>query len=89
MLIDGIEFAEDLTPVLKVRSIKILHDYMMEIVFSTDEVRHFDFAEMLKYPAFQPLKNKALFDKIELDHGVPTWNNGEIDISPYRLYRSE
>jgi hypothetical protein len=31
-------------------------------------------------------KDKNVFSNVSLDHGVPVWMNGEIDIAPEVLY---
>ena len=31
---------------------------------------------------------KTLFNAVSLDHGIPVWQNGDIDISPEYLYEN-
>jgi hypothetical protein len=33
------------------------------------------------------LKDATVFKTVALDHGVPVWCGGEIDISPEKLYQ--
>ena len=33
-------------------------------------------------------KNKEIFDAVYIDHGIITWKNGDIDISPEYLYEN-
>ncbi len=63
-----------------------LDDFRLWILFSTDEVKIFDFKPLLTSPAFTPLTDKAIFDNVFVENGYPVWNNGEIDISPEKLY---
>lgn len=37
---------------------------------------------LLSFPVVQFLKNKDIFNNLEIDHGVVTWDNGKIDIAP-------
>jgi hypothetical protein len=60
---------------------------MMLITFSTRETRLFDATYLLNMPAFQPLVDPTIFSNPLIDHGVVTWNNGEIDIAPETMYR--
>ncbi|MEG1869827.1 MAG: DUF2442 domain-containing protein, partial [Oscillospiraceae bacterium] len=46
----------------------------------------FDFTPLLDYPCYAPLKDKAVFDRVYIDYGCTVWNDGNIDISPERLY---
>lgn len=60
---------------------------MLLVTFSTGEKRLFDVTQ-LKGPVFQPLQDEEVFKKIELFHGVITWNNREIDVAPEMVYRN-
>jgi hypothetical protein len=67
--------------------VKILPDYIMLITFSTGETRLFD-ATNLEGKVFEPLKDKSVFQNAEIEHGVVTWNNGEIDCAPEYMYEN-
>lgn len=41
---------------------------------------------MLDRPAFRPLADETVFRAVSIDHGVVSWMDGEIDISPEWLY---
>jgi hypothetical protein len=41
---------------------------------------------LLSYPAFQPLRDENVFRAVQVDHGVVTWMDGEIDIAPETMY---
>lgn len=85
-VIDGIAYAGDKKPVIKVSGIRPLDDYKLWIRFNTGEAKTFDFKSLLKTPAFAPLSDKSLFNGVYIDYGVPVWKDGEIDISPDYLY---
>jgi hypothetical protein len=86
---DGVVYAGTLEPLLKVITVQPLDGYRMRLEFSTGETKVFDFAPLLDTPCFRPLRDKALFDQVYLDHGVPTWNGGAIDIAPESLFAGE
>nr|WP_236023631.1 DUF2442 domain-containing protein [Bifidobacterium miconis] len=57
------------------------------VTFSTGETRLCDFAEMYDdVPAFAPLRDEKTFEDFHIDHGILTWRDGDIDISPAYLY---
>jgi hypothetical protein len=82
---DGFVYGSNNDMQLKVVSIKTLPDMMMIVGFSTGERRLFDATE-LKGEAFFPLREMAVFQHPVIDHGVVTWKNGEVDVSPEYLY---
>lgn len=87
-IIDGIAYAGDKTPEMKVCGVRPLADCRLWLRFSTGEARVFDFSPLLGKAAFSPLVDDAVFKGVYLDYGVPTWNDGEIDISPAYLYEN-
>lgn len=82
---DGIAYAGEIPPVLKVCGVKPLDDYKLWLRFSTGETRIFDFKPLLQSPCFSPLSDINLFKGVYIDHGITTWND-EIDICPNTLY---
>ncbi len=85
--LNGIVYANGVHPELKVRSARITADYIMLVTFSTGETRLCDFTEMFSdVPAFDPLRDEQVFEHFTIDHGVLTWMDGNIDISPTYLY---
>ncbi|MDR0718067.1 MAG: DUF2442 domain-containing protein, partial [Treponema sp.] len=68
---DGIAYAGNPVPLLKVIVAQPLDDYRMRLEFSTGEIKEFDFSPLLDTPCFRPLREKALFDQVCLDHGIP------------------
>lgn len=71
---------------MKIVDVKPLEDMTMILTFNSGEQRLFDATELLKYPIFQVLKDKEVFMHPVIDHGVVTWNNGELDLSPESMY---
>ena len=53
--------------------------------FSNGETRLFD-ATVLNGVAFEPLKDEKVFADAVLEHGVVTWQNGDIDCAPEYMY---
>ena len=60
---------------------------MMVILFSTGEYRLFDATTLFKYPAFELLENEDVFKSAKIEYGVVTWNDGDIDIAPEKMYQ--
>ena len=86
-VVDGIAYAGEPEPVIKVNGIRAMDDYKLWVRFNTGEAKIFDFKPMLDMPAFAALKNTELFNRVYIDYGVPVWNDGDIDIAPERIYR--
>jgi hypothetical protein len=85
-VIDGIAYADEPKQVLEVKSVRPLDDYRLWLRFSTGETKEFDFKPLLDYPCFKPLSDKRIFDRVYVDYGIPTWDDGNIDIAPEWLY---
>lgn len=45
-------------------------------------------ARLFEYPVFQLLKDKEVFSHPELDYGVVTWLEGELDIAPEAMHEN-
>lgn len=72
---------------LNVTSFEIIENYKVRIAFDNGEKKTFDFKTLLNKPAFLPLNDMGVFKSVNVEHGIPTWNNGNIDISPEYLYK--
>lgn len=84
---NGIVYGGQPEETIKVKSVKPLDDMIMIITFSTGEQRLFD-ASILNGPAFEPLKDIEVFKSAVVDHGVVTWQDGEIDCAPEFMYEN-
>lgn len=85
---DGIAYAGEQKPPLKVSGVRPLEDYKLWVRFNNGEAKVFDFAPQLDSPAFAPLKDKAVFNSVYIDYGMTVWNDGDIDIAPEYLYKN-
>ncbi|MFP4460002.1 MAG: DUF2442 domain-containing protein [Candidatus Zixiibacteriota bacterium] len=73
----------------KIKSIKILPNYRLIILFSNSDKRLYDVKKLFDIEIFQPLKNPALFKNAQIEKGgyAVSWNK-EIDISEYELWKN-
>jgi len=86
-VVDGIAYAGDVTPPLKIVGVRPLDGHRLWVRFASGEAKVFDFTPLLGTPAFAPLTDEKVFSSVFIDYGVPVWNNGEIDIAPETLFR--
>ena len=85
---DGIAYAENAAPVLKVNGIRPMEDHKLWVRFNNGETRIFDIKPFLTQPAFRPLTDPGVFRQVYIDFGIPVWNDGDIDIAPEMLYEN-
>lgn len=85
-IVNDICYAGEMTTEIKVTNVKPLCGGMILVTFSTGEKRLFD-TTTLQGSVFEALADEEVFNNPTLFHGVITWNNGEIDISPELVYR--
>ena len=85
-ILNGIAYAGSSSAEKTVISVKPLNDGMLLVTFSPGEKRLYDITPLLSFPAFQPLRDEAVFHSVQVDHGVVTWLDGEIDIAPETMY---
>ena len=83
---NGIAYAGETTPIIRVSGIRPLENHMLWVRFSTGETRIFDFKPLLELPAFSPLADMDVFRSAYIDFGTVVWNDGAIDIAPEALY---
>lgn len=84
---NGILYADDPSRELEIQSARVTGDHIMLVTFSTGETRLCDFTEMYDdVPAFAPLHDERTFKDFRIDHGILTWRDGDIDVSPSYLY---
>ncbi|MDO4556437.1 MAG: DUF2442 domain-containing protein [Lachnospiraceae bacterium] len=82
---DGIVYGNKGEADIKIVAVKPLEDMMMIVKFSSGETRLFD-AKVLQGKVFEPLKLSEVFFHPVIEHGVITWNNGNIDCAPEYIY---
>lgn len=85
-IVNGIAYAGEQPPALRVTGVRPLSDFRLWIRFNNSEAKIFDFKPLLNTPAFAPLADPETFKGVYIDYGVPSWNNGAIDIAPETLY---
>jgi hypothetical protein len=83
---DGIVYAGEIRPLIRVIFVKPLEDYKLYLLFSNGEYRIFDCEVLFKYKVYEPLKEKNVFDSVYVDHGIVSWLDGAIDIDPDWIY---
>lgn len=83
---NGIAYAGTPTKEIRIRTVKALDDMMMILTFTSGEKRLYDATQLLAYPAFQPLRDEAVFKSAAVEYGMVIWNDGEIDIAPETMY---
>lgn len=83
---NGIAYAGTPTKEIRIRAVKALDDMMMILTFTSGERRLYDATQLLQYPAFQPLRDEAVFKSAAVEYGAVVWNDGEIDIAPETMY---
>lgn len=85
-VMNGIAYAAPPTESLKVTDFRILDRLYMLVTFSNGECRIFDLEPLTKLPAYAPLLDATIFKTARIDHGLLTWQDGEIDISAETIY---
>lgn len=85
-IVDGIAYAGEKEPEIRIKGVRPMEDYKLWLRFSTGEAKIFDFKPLLEKPVFAPLADKTVFQRVYIDYGVTVWNDGDIDVSPKFLY---
>lgn len=85
-VVNGIAYAGEKTPMIKVSGVRPLPDHKLWLRFNTGEAKVFDFTPLLQEPGFAPLADLDVFAGVYIDYGVTVWNDGDIDIAPEYLY---
>jgi hypothetical protein len=84
--LNGIVYADDPTPLKKIKYVRPLEDHKLLVRFSTEEEKEVDISGLLNEPAFRPLQDQNVFQSVYVDYGTVVWCNGTIDIAPEYLY---
>ena len=69
----------------RVKSIKPLPDFVLEVVFNNEERKKFDVKPYLNLGLFKELQDISLFQTATAKSGTVVWQNG-LDICPDTLY---
>lgn len=85
-IVNGIAYAGEQRPPLKVSGVRPLDHHRLWVRFNTGEAKVFDFTPLLDTPAFVPLKDETVFKNVYIDFGIACWADGDIDIAPEYLY---
>ncbi|MBQ7971072.1 MAG: DUF2442 domain-containing protein [Clostridia bacterium] len=85
---NGIVYAGNQEPPLKISGVRPLADHRLWIRFSNGEAKIFDCKPLLEKPAYLPLQNIELFNAAYIDYGIVTWQDGDIDIATEYLYEN-
>ena len=83
---DGIATENGKPIVLRILNIEPLPGYNLRAEFPDGTVKIYDFSKLLEHEVFSPLCDEEKFKKVVLDHGVPTWEEINADISPETIY---
>lgn len=62
-------------------------DYKVHLVFHDGTEGTVDIAQWLDGPVFEPLRDRAFFQRFFIEAGTLVWPNG-ADIAPETLYKS-
>jgi hypothetical protein len=69
----------------RVKEVKAIDDYNLEIVFTNNEVKIFDTKPYLNIGIFNELKDNSKFKKVKAFLGSIQWEGGQ-DLCPDTLY---
>lgn len=59
--------------------------YTIHVTFADGTGGVFDFAPYMEYPCYEPLRNRAFFEKVVAAHGTLAWPS-DIDIAPEAVW---
>ena len=85
-IVNGIAYAGEQKKEIRVCGVKPLPNHRLWLRFSTGETKIYDCTSILSQAAFRPLADEKVFRDVYIDYGVPMWADGDIDISPEKLY---
>lgn len=85
-VIDGIAYASEPVQEMAVVDAQVTGRGAMLVTFSTGETRLLDAAPLMEFPVFAVLADNDVFSNFDVDQGVLTWCDGEVDIATETLY---
>lgn len=72
-------------PVVDIVGVEVLPGHKLAVSFEDGKNGIFDMEPYLSMPAFEPLKDEALFARARVANGTVTWPGG-IDMAPDKLW---
>ena len=85
---DGMCYAENQEPVLKITGFENCGNHKMRVVFNDGAARIFDGRSLLQGEAFAPLSDAMVFADCKLDYETLTWLDDELDVAPEFVYEN-
>ena len=82
---DGIVYADNQKPMIKVKTVKANDDYSLFLQFSDGSEKIFNATTLIGKGVFTQLKNLEPFKQAYVDYGTVVWNE-MLDICPDYLY---
>jgi len=71
----------------RIKDVKVLEDYKLEIFYENGEVKVYDMKRNLIYGFYENLNNPEYFRKVKSAGTTIEWPNGE-DVDPNELYEN-
>ena len=71
----------------RIKDVKVLENYKLQITYITDEVKIYDMANNLNNKYYEKLINREYFKKAKSVETTIEWPDGE-DIDPNELYEN-
>ena len=69
-IVDGVVYTQVENSDLRVIDVEILKDLCLIVEFSNGEKRIFDASKLLEYPVYEKLKDKGIFNSVDVKNGV-------------------
>lgn len=85
-IINGIAYQDKKPVILHIIDISALDGHRLRATFSDGVSKEYDMSNILEAEVFKPLQDEDKFKKVQLDHGVPTWEAENVDLSPETIY---
>jgi len=84
----GMCYADNRAPVLKIVAAKSRGGYELDVLFNNGDHRVFDGRKLLVGEVFAPLADEKVFNDYRLDYETLTWLDGEVDVAPEFVYEN-